>query len=201
MPTAIKINQLQEQIDILVVNEEDFEFKIQGLETLNIEQQIINDKSHENNKKLREEINSLLSQIYKVNPETGIIEKYTIIDSYKTPAYKQWYRENLNDQISAECNGDDSLFDIGYYIKYLENKIPKDGAELVKFSDSSSSSSDSSESEEDEEEETRKKGTFVNILRLDNLKDKFINYVCSGVHNEKLTGIEYKALLKEIIDF
>ena len=65
------------------------------------------------------ENNKLIHKLYKFDPETGEM-KGTIIDSYKTPNYKNWRLTNLREQIVYECNDDDSMFDLGYYIKFLE---------------------------------------------------------------------------------
>tara|TARA_R110000782_G_scaffold104713_1_gene192512 strand:+ start:337 stop:1089 length:753 start_codon:yes stop_codon:yes gene_type:complete len=74
--------------------------------------------------KLKLENNKLIHKIYKFDPETGEM-KGTLIDSYKTINYKQWRHTNLQEQIAYECNDDDSMFDLGYYIKFLETSHMK----------------------------------------------------------------------------
>ena len=72
---------------------------------------------------LREKsINMLKSKIFIIDLETGEMKDKTIIDSYKTPNYYYWRNTNLQEQIAYECNADDSMFDLGYYIKFLEKK-------------------------------------------------------------------------------
>ena len=79
-------------------------------------------KSYEETMKTQKmENNKLIHKLYKFDPETGEM-KGTIIDSYKTIKYKQWRHTNLQEQIAYECNDDDSMFDLGYYIKFLEKK-------------------------------------------------------------------------------
>ena len=80
-------------------------------------------KSYEETMKTQKmENNKLIHKLYKFDPETGEM-KGTIIDSYKTPNYYYWRNTNLQEQIAYECNDDDSMFDLGYYIKFLEKKF------------------------------------------------------------------------------
>jgi cell division septum initiation protein DivIVA len=62
----------------------------------------------------------LKKQLYVVDHETGEISDRTILQSYETPKFKEWRRENRNSRIQAEGSDDVSDLDLGKYIKTLE---------------------------------------------------------------------------------
>ena len=68
---------------------------------------------------LKENAN-LKKQLYVVDHETGEISDRTILQSYETPKFKEWRRENRNSRIQAEGSDDVSDLDLGKYIKTLE---------------------------------------------------------------------------------